>query len=246
MVAFGAMRAKSLAQSGLVAAIVIGTLSVSAGWSWGILLAAHFVAASALSKIGEQKKAGFAESILEKGGERDARQVLANGALYGLAALAYQISGSPLWYAVGIGALAASAADTWATEIGTLSTQEPVSITSGRAVATGTSGGVTLSGSLAALGGAVFIAAGAALARWPVPFTAIVLGGLAGALSDSLLGATLQARRWCDACAKPTERRVHNCGAPTRHTGGLRALDNDAVNAVCSVVGALVALLLSR
>ncbi|MGH7650804.1 MAG: DUF92 domain-containing protein [Gemmatimonadaceae bacterium] len=237
---------KSLSRSGLVAAVVIGTLAVSAGWSWGILLIAHFAAASVLSRIGEEKKAGLAESMLEKGAERDARQVLANGALYGIAALAYQISDAPIWYAVGIGALAASAADTWATEIGTLASHEPVSVTSGRVVAAGTSGGITIVGWLGALGGAVFIAAGAAFARWPVPFTAVVLGGLAGALSDSFLGATLQGRRWCDACAKPTERRVHNCGAPTRHTGGLARFDNDGVNAICSVVGALIAFLLSR
>jgi uncharacterized protein (TIGR00297 family) len=246
VVAFGALRAKSLSTSGFVAAVVIGTMSVSAGWSWGILLVAHFIVASALSRIGEGKKAGVAESMLEKGGQRDARQVLANGALYGLAALAYQISDSPIWYLVGIGALAASAADTWATEIGTLAKQTPVSIISGRAVPAGTSGGVTIIGWIAALGGAVFIAAGATLARWPVPFTAVVLGGLAGALSDSLLGATLQARRWCDACAKPTERRVHNCGRPTRHAGGVAGFDNDGVNAFCSVVGALIAFLLSR
>ncbi len=240
------MRVRSLSASGFAAALVIGTLSVSAGWSWGILLIAHFAAASVLSRIGEDEKAGLAESMLEKGAQRDARQVLANGGLYGLAALAYQISGCPLWYAVGIGALAASAADTWATEIGALATQTPVSIISGRPVSVGTSGGVTVIGSVAALGGAVFIAAGATFARWPVPFTAVVLGGLAGALSDSLLGATLQARRWCDACEKATERRVHDCGRPTRHTGGLAALENDGVNAVCSVVGALIALLLTR
>jgi uncharacterized membrane protein len=141
--------------------------------------------------------------------------------------------------------LAASAADTWATEIGTLAGRNPVSIISGRTVPAGTSGGVSLVGTLASIVGALFIAAGAALARWPVSFTAIALGGLAGAVADSLLGATLQTRRWCDVCAKSTERSVHDCGNLTRRIGGLRALDNDAVNAVCSSVGALVTLLLS-
>ena len=100
-------------------------------------------------------------------------------------------------------------------------------------------------GTVAAAGGALFIGAGATLANWPVPFAAVALGGMAGALTDSILGATLQARRWCEACAKSTERLVHSCGTPTRHAGGVAGFDNDAVNAVCSLVGALVALVLS-
>ncbi len=183
--------------------------------------------------------------VVQKGGERDVGQVLANGGVYAISALGYLAFPSPVWYATGIGALAASAADTWSTEIGTLLGGEPVSVISARRVPPGTSGGVTLVGSLAGAGGALFIGAGATLASWPVPFAAAALGGMAGALADSLLGATLQARRWCDLCATSTERLVHSCGTPTRNAGGIAGFDNDAVNAVCSGVGALVALLLS-
>ena len=245
VVAVVARRMRSLSASGAVAATAVGTIAVAAGWSWGILLVAYFIAASSLSKLGERRKAELVGAIVEKGDRRDAKQVLANGLVFAAAAAAYVAWRSPACYAVGIGALAASAADTWATEIGTLAGRNPVLITSGRTVPPGTSGGVSLAGTLASVGGALFMAAGAALARWPVPFTAIVLGGLAGAVADSLLGATLQTRRWCDVCAKPTERSVHDCGNPTTRTGGLRGLDNDAVNAVCSGVGALVTLLLS-
>jgi uncharacterized protein (TIGR00297 family) len=171
--------------------------------------------------------------------------VLANGGVYALSALGYLVFPSALWYAAGIGALAASTADTWATEIGTLFGGEPISITSGRKVPPGTSGGISLIGTVAAAAGALFIATGAALANWPVAFAAVALGGMAGALADSLLGATLQARRWCEVCAKSTERLVHSCGTPTLHSGGVAAIDNDAVNLVCSCIGALVALLLS-
>jgi uncharacterized protein (TIGR00297 family) len=224
----------------------VGGAAIFAGWSWGALLIAYFVVASVLSRVGRTRKARLLEQILDKGDQRDALQVLANGGLYAIAALASAASHSTLWYAVGIGALTASAADTWATEIGTLSAKDPVSITTGRGVAAGTSGGITLVGSLAAIAGALFIASGAALARWPVPFTAAALGGIAGALADSLMGATLQSRRWCDVCAKATERRLHDCGSTTRNAGGLEWLDNDGVNAICSVVGSLITLVLSR
>ena len=162
-----------------------------------------------------------------------------------MAALGSLFLPAPMWNAVAAGSLAASATDTWATEVGTLAGGEPVSITSASKVPPGTSGGVTLVGTTAGAGGALFIAAVATLANWPLPFAAVALGGMAGALADSILGGVLQARRWCDLCAKSTERLVHSCGTPTRHAGGLAGFDNDAVNAVCSGVGALVTLLLS-
>ena len=70
---------------------------------------------------------------------------------------------------------------------------------------------------------------------------AVLAGGIAGSLADSLLGAGLQQKRWCDRCNAATERAVHTCGAATRKIGGLTWLDNDAVNAACTVVGAAVA-----
>ncbi len=243
--AVAARRARSLSPSGALAAAVVGTLSVAAGWSWGVLLIAFFASGSALSKLGERRKADLIGSIVEKGGERDAVQVLANGGIFAAAAVAHVLFPSPIWLALGSGALAASAADTWATEVGTLAGGAPISIISGKRVPPGTSGGITFVGSVAAIAGAIFIAVVAALANWPVPFTAITVGGVAGALADSLLGATIQARRWCDLCAESTERLVHRCGKTTRPAGGLAGFDNDSVNTVCSAIGALVALLLS-
>ena len=244
-VVLGARWTRSLSTSGALAGFVAGVTTVAAGWSWGILLVTHFVSASILSKIGAPRKAELVGSVVEKDGERDARQVLANGGVFVAAALGFLLMPSASWYAIGLGALAASAADTWATEVGTLVGAKPVSIVSGQRVPPGTSGGITMTGSLAGLGGAQFIAAAATLAEWPVSFTAVVLGGIAGALTDSVLGGTLQERRWCDVCAEATERRVHDCGASTRHGGGMTRLDNDAVNLTCCTAGAIVTSLLS-
>ena len=130
-------RLRSLSWSGALASVVVGTAAVAAGWSWGILLIAYFAASSALSKVGEQRKWKVVGAIVEKSGERDATQVFANGGLYALAAIAQIVSSSPIWYAIGAGALAASAADTWATEIGTLSEERPISVISGQRVPAG-------------------------------------------------------------------------------------------------------------
>ena len=243
--ALAAHRVKMLSTSGTIAATVVGTLSIAAGWSWGALLLSMFISASLLSKLGERKKAERVGKIVEKGAERDWGQVLANGGVYAGAALGSLMATSPMWFAVGAGALAASAADTWATEIGTLVAGRPISIISGRRVESGTSGGISLAGTAAGVVGALFIACTTVVANWPVPFVAVAIGGVAGALADSLLGATVQERRWCELCKTLTEQPIHSCGTPTIHAGGLVGFDNDAVNAACSAVGALIALLLS-
>jgi uncharacterized protein (TIGR00297 family) len=238
-------RANALTASGAVAAAVIGTAAIAAGWSWGALLLAMFVSASALSKVGQRKKAARVDAIVAKGGKRDAYQVMANGGLFAVAAVGYLFSPATAWFAIAAGSLAASAADTWATEVGTLSRVEPVYIVNGRRVPPGTSGGITLAGTASSVAGALFIAAVAASTSWPTPFAAIAVGGFAGALSDSILGGTVQARRWCELCAKGTERFIHDCGATTRPAGGIPGFNNDLVNAACSAIGALVALLMS-
>jgi uncharacterized membrane protein len=49
----------------------------------------------------------------------------------------------------------------------------------------------------------------------------------------------LQSQRRCEVCGVATEQRVHRCGAATRHVGGLAMLDNDGVNGLATLGGAL-------
>jgi uncharacterized protein (TIGR00297 family) len=242
-VAIIAYLARTLTKSGGFAAFLAGTIAIAAGWSWGILLLALFIGASALSRYGEKRKTALVEKVVEKGGRRDAMQVAANGAVFIAAAAGHFLFGGEHWFALGIGALSASTADTWSTEIGTLGGSVPRLIVSGKEVPPGTSGGLTAAGTLGAVAGALFAAAGAALAGWPVPIAAVVAGGLAGAFGDSLLGATVQSKRWCDRCGVSTERTTHDCGATTKHVAGLAWLDNDGVNFISTVIGGLVAML---
>lgn len=242
-IAFAARRARSLSSGGAAAAVVVGVACVAAGWAWGGLLIAFFVASTALSRYRAAQKEARTGGVVAKGGERDAVQVLANGGLFALAAVGSLVHPSPLWLAAGGGALAAATADTWGTEIGTLAGRPPRSILDGHLVPPGTSGGVTSVGTIGSLAGAAFVALLAWLAAREAPTAlAILAGGFGGAVADSLLGATLQARRWCDRCDMGTERDVHDCGAPTRAAGGVRWLGNDAVNALSGVAGAILAL----
>lgn len=245
-IALLAVRMRALSWSGAIAAILVGTACATAGWLWALLLIAFFVVTSGISAFGAAEKRARTEGIVEKTGARDARQVLANGAVYTAAAVGHMLTDDLRWMIAGFGALAAATSDSWSTEIGTLSRGTPHSITDWRPVPTGTSGGITLTGTLAGIGGAAFISFLSLLAGWePAISVCVFLGGIAGSTVDSLLGATAQMRRRCIECGEFTERRVHVCGGSTRLVRGMSGLDNDAVNATATLVGALIAYLFS-
>lgn len=247
LIALAAMRARSLDRSGAAAAVAAGTLATAAGGSWATLLVTYFVAATALTRLGGARKAERTGGVVEKGGRRDWRQVAANGGVFAVAALLTALGhATPAVSALGIGALAAAAADSWGTEIGTLAGGTPRSIATLRPVPPGTSGGMTIPGTLAMLAGAGFTALVAvALGFGRDLATAAFVGGVAGAMVDSVIGAVAQSRRRCPRCDEPTEQRVHRCGTATRAAGGIGWLDNDAVNLACTVSGGLLAALLA-
>ena len=129
-----------------------------------------------------------------------------------------------IWLAFA-GAMAAVNADTWSTELGVLSSVLPRLITNGREVERGTSGGVSLAGTLAAMGGAALVAVAAVsfppYQNWLLRLGIIILGGVIGSLFDSVLGASLQAIYWCPSCSKETERHpTHICGSATERLRG--------------------------
>lgn len=245
--AIAARRTRSLSAGGAAAATAVGTAAALAGWGWAAILIAFFIASSALSRYRHAARTARIGDIVEKGDERDAYQVLANGGVFAAAALVAAGTHDPAWSMLALGALAAATADTWATEIGTLAGRPPRSIVSLQPLPAGTSGGVTLAGTLASAAGAGMIGALAPLAGLPSGvWAAVFAAGVAGSLADSLAGATVQERRWCDRCSSSTERRVHGCGTGTRVIGGIPGARNDAVNLLCTLAGGIVAVLLAR
>jgi len=246
----------TLAFSGVIGAVVVGSLIVGfGGWMWGLLLVAFFVSSSLLSLYRWRDKVLVSDKF-SKSHRRDLGQTLANGGLGALLAIAYGLSPQPILFVAFLGAMAAVNSDTWATEVGVLSRGNPRLVTTGQVVPAGTSGGITRDGSLAALAGglfiglcAVFFSAGERLAiGQPIPIDSpgllVLVGGLSGlggAFFDSLLGATVQRIYFCEACQKETEQVTHRCGSQTRPLRGWGWLDNDVVNFISSVVGALLA-----
>jgi len=246
-----------LSLTGAGAAVAVGAVCAAAGWDWAAALITFFLTASIWSRVGRTRKDARTAGVLNKGEERDLVQVLANGGLFALCAVGYLASlarlgvspawAGPTWRAAAGGALAAAAGDTWATEVGTLWGGRPRSILTGRRVEPGVSGGVTTIGTLAGVAGAALIGALLAVLGWGTPAAAAALvGGVGGMTADSLLGASVQRRRWCERCNVLTERDVHSCHLATRSAGGFSWLDNDGVNALSTVAGACIAWIVYR
>jgi uncharacterized protein (TIGR00297 family) len=239
-----ARRSQSLSASGAIAALLLGAMCSAAGWSWAAILIWFFFFATMISRFKRHTKENRISGMVEKGGARDSFQVLANGGVFAVAALASIVFPSPVWMCAGAGAIAASSSDTWSTELGVLSSRPPRSIIDGRTVAPGESGGVTWLGIAGGVAGAIVIGCITILVGWSRAATLTALiGGFTACVIDSLLGATLQLKRWCDHCIRATERPVHTCGTITQVSGGLSWLTNDAVNALSSASGAAVGLL---
>lgn len=234
-------RARALSADGAVAATAVGGALLARRDVRSIAaLAVFFVSGSALSRLHEPS------DVVERGSQRTAQQVLANGGIAGLCA-AFARRSDTRMAAAARGALAAAAADTWATEIGRLSATPPRMLLAGTMATPGTSGAVTALGMLGSLAGACAIAAIELPTHATGQRRALAAGaaGTAGALADTLLGELVQERRWCPACDAATEAPVHACGAATTHVGGVAGVTNDVVNLLCTAVGAGVAALLS-
>ena len=219
---------KWLAPDGVVAAFGVGAcVWWRFGWRGAVLLFAFLISGSLLTRFATGRPP-----------RRTGRQVLANGAVSAAAALV----GS--WSATA-GALAAAAADTWATEVGSFSPFPPRLITTWAPVGRGVSGGVTALGTLGGVAGAAVIAlCGHTLApASPAPaLVSLTVAGVAGMVVDSALGATVQAVYECPACAARSERGDTVCHEPVRLIRGWRWLDNDGVNLAATLVGAGVML----
>lgn len=216
-----AFAARSIDGSGVVAGTVLGTVIYAFLGPQGLLLlGAFFVLGSAASRLGYRQKLAL-DLAQEEGGRRSARHAIANAGVPAvLAVFAVATPQADLYRLAFAAAFAAAASDTLESEIGQLWGGTPRLLTTLRQVPRGTDGAVSLVGSLAGLSGALILA----ILGWWVDFypaTGIVLvtaGGFLGSVSDSLMGATLERQ-------------------------GL--LDNEAVNALSILVGALVTLALA-
>lgn len=218
----------------IAAAAVGGTVTLCGGVRWALALLAFFATGTLLTLVGRRRK----PQPEHRGRGRTAWQVAGSGGIAAIVSLFWGTGLGPptvreVLPAAFLGALATAAADTWSAEIGMLSLRPPRMITTGQFVPTGTSGGVTLVGSLAGVAGAVLVAAvGTADARM---FTAAWIAGVAAMCVDSVLGATIQAR-----FRRPDGGIVEDPAEATP-VHGIAWVTNPVVNVLATAAGALLA-----
>lgn len=168
---------------GVLLAVFFGmVLYVYGGAGYLGLMLAFFALAIVATKYEYELKKDMGLYEHERGWEN----VLSNGLLPSALAMLSPTLG-PLPF---ICAVAAVTADKFGSEIGVLDTRDPVSLLSFRAVKPGTSGAMSLMGTVGSLLGASAIAA-AALILFPMsPQHAIVIAaaGLLGSIADTLFG----------------------------------------------------------
>jgi uncharacterized protein (TIGR00297 family) len=219
--AVAAYAARTVDLSGAIVGFLLGTAIWGLlDWRGFLLLLAFFVIGSGTTKFGYQQKKA-ARLAQEKGGRRSARHAVANAGVAAACALfAAATPGEspyPLLFALAFaGAFATAAADTASSEIGQVLGRRTYLPTTFQPVPRGTEGAVSVEGTVAGVAASAVIAAlGAALELFPWAGAAVVvLAAFLGSFFESLAGAAMSKRQ---------------------------LLDNEALNFLNTLVGALAA-----
>jgi uncharacterized protein (TIGR00297 family) len=232
-----------LDRRGAAAAVIVGALIFAAGKVPTFALLFFFLSSHLLERAA-RPALRQGDLAAQEIGPRTAWQVLAAGGVPALASVGMLLGGGTAYAEAMLAAIAFSTADTWATGVGMTAHRPPRLLGFGRRITPGLSGGMSLRGTIAsALGAAAagLFAGGLEGKIGLKPVGSIALLGFAGALCDSVLGATVQTRYRCRVCGIETESRSH-CDGPADRSRGV--LSNSGVNLVCAVAVALVALVL--
>ncbi len=232
-------RAKALALSGAIAAIIVGgSIFAFGGLSASMLLIFFFISGSALSRLNDHHA-----------GSRTWKQVMANGFLPALSMTIMYINPASReeMTLLFLGSLAVATADTWATEIGIRYGGKVYDILTFKPMQRGLSGGVSLIGILASILGALSIAllslihleAASGLCQLgftPVPFV-ITLAGTVGALIDSIIGAGIQAKYM-----KVSGEIIEEPQPMSELVKGMKVVDNNLTNLIATCMGGILAI----
>lgn len=238
-----AYRKRQLNLSGVVAAVVMGAAAtVMGGFSSLSLYLFFLISAAVIGKL--SKRIRGLDRIHKKGGRRDAVQVLANGGAALAAMLIHAFDSSPVYLAVFTACLAEACSDTWASEIGVLSKSEPVSILTFTKVPKGLSGGVSLLGTCSAMLSSILYGIFAFSCYDGINLSlvmVVIFSSFAGVMTDSVLGATLQAHFYDEKEDIITEHSRDREGNALKLVRGLRFMDNDMVNLTSNIITFLLA-----
>ena len=179
------------------------------------LLATFFITGTAATSWGlrQKQKLGIAE---ERGGRRTTGQVWANAGVASIAGLLVWVfpQQKELFQLMIAGSFSAATADTLSSEMGNLYGRRFYNILSFKKDQRGLNGVVSLEGTVCGIAGSTIISLLACISLGFGYFIWIIVAGTIGNFADSVLGATVERQGW---------------------------LDNNAVNFLNTLAGALVA-----
>ncbi len=206
-----------ISRSGALGGLLVGTtIYASLGPRGFAILALFVIGGSLLTRLGYGSKERTG-TAQEHGGRRSARNALANCAVATFCAI-LAATGSEPFTAAFVASLGAAFADTAESEVGQLFSRTPRLMTTLQKVPPGTDGAISFAGTLAGAGAAVLTALlGLALGVLETPALALLVATAAflGTVADSLIG-----------------------GLSPR-------AGNELTNALCTLVAALLALILA-
>ncbi|HEX3531601.1 MAG TPA: DUF92 domain-containing protein [Thermoanaerobaculia bacterium] len=212
-----AYAARTVNLSGVIGGFLVGfAIYAFLDWRGFLLLLGFFVIGSACTKFGYKRKAA-AKLAQEEGGRRGARHAFANAGVSTACALFAALTDHPVLFGLAFAAaFATAAADTASSEIGQLLGRRTFLITTFRPVPRGTEGAVSVEGTLAGIFASLLLGVfGAAVGLYGWTGVAIVVAAaFLGTTFESIVGAALEKRQ---------------------------LLDNEALNFLNTLVGALVA-----
>ncbi|KAJ2234003.1 hypothetical protein GGF40_002689 [Coemansia sp. RSA 1286] len=273
---YSSLRKRSLSKSGALAAAFVGLSTASNdNLMFVAVLLAFFVSSTYWTKYQAREKKKIDPSF-EKSSRRDWKQVLCNGGLGSVISLIYQYNFDGcrpedmtaeqrrlmvlLTWAY-IAFYACCAADTWASELGALSSNWPVLVTTLSPVPPGTNGAISKLGMLSSFAGGAAVGLAADIALWIQYFGAYRSGampkipynmlgsllGTLGSLLDSLLGATIQASYLVkrQAVSDLSASELRQMG-DVKLIAGRNIVSNNMVNVLSSVSTTAIAILVLK
>lgn len=239
LIAVLSIKLRFLTSNGAAATLLLAVFIFGfGGWKWTLPVFMFFVVSSLLSHLRSSKNKKV-DLLFEKSGARDYLQVFSNGGIGSILAVINYFYPSEILYIMYSASVAGVCADTWGTEIGTMFRAATYNILNMKKVNQGTSGGVSVAGTLGSVAGACFIAFISVFwinTDYITYLLIIVFSGTAAALVDSISGAAFQGSYKCNVCGAVTEKRIH-CSEHTVLIKGFGWLNNDLVNVAAALSG---------
>ncbi len=228
-----------------LSALCLGFITLFLGHElFFILLMVFYISSMSVRKLVIKAFPLHFDGMLHKHAKHESRnviQVLCNGGLLALLSVAYACFPSPLLVYAASVSMAAATADTWASELGALSHEQPHSLFSKKKFPKGASGGVTRLGLWASLAGSALVTLVTSLYilnsfglswLWFLISLSMILFGFMGSIVDSLLGEYMQAKYVNDQ----HELVEHKPSLTSQLVSGYAWIDNNLVNFLSNLI----------